>query len=289
MDANQQWTIPAALRIAVPEAPITSRRTGVGLWASLLLHLLLAGALLWIARPHHDTPEMPPPISVALVTLGPSTESPKADLRSPVPQQRAEEISERASRDAIPPKTTTASAAHPPAAGGSASAGRKISGKPEAPSKRVAAAPQRDTLSERLQQFASLALPPSTLAPDPNPQSGNGSSNVTASSGKTAGEAVYGVKDFIRAQVMRRWYVADPTPVAKGWTVSIHIKLRRDGTVASADVVDLGRYRADPRYFDFALSARNAVLLSSPLTIPAGGYDLAKELVLEFDPRAVMQ
>ena len=63
--------------------------------------------------------------------------------------------------------------------------------------------------------------------------------------------------------------------------------VRPDGTVTRAEVVDQSGYR-DRAYQDFALSARNAVLLSSPLTIPVGRYDLARDIVVEFDPKRLL-
>ncbi len=54
-------------------------------------------------------------------------------------------------------------------------------------------------------------------------------------------------------------------------------------------MVETLRYRSDPAYRDFALSARNAVLLSSPLALPDGAYDVARDLVVEFDARQVLR
>jgi membrane protein involved in colicin uptake len=277
-DSGQDPARDSASPLVAPEIPpapaVTEARIRGGVWLSIALHLMLFGVLVWIGWPRRDDASTTLPLSVDLVALGPSTESPKAAQQAPVPQQRAAEASDRPSPDAIPPKARPSASAEPN------SAGQKPSAKPALAAKRAPA--PRDALSARLQQLASLA--------EPNSQSRSGLSNVTASTGKATGvEAQYGIKDFIRAQVMRRWYVADPTPIAKGWKVTIHMKLRPDGTVTLAEVVDMGPYRTDQRYVDFALSARNAVLLSSPLTIPAGGYSVAKELVLEFDPRAVVQ
>jgi hypothetical protein len=278
--------------IVVPESPAapppTEARSSRGVWASLVFHALILAALAWHAWPRDDTPPVPP-ISVDLVEIGPSTQSPAAARHADVPQERAEEISDRASRDAVPPKAPEPATAHQTASATAASAGQKASTKSVPVSKTVAPAAPSDPLSQRLQQLAKLAEPNTKLVPDPSTQSGAGRSNVTASNGTATGPAEYGIKDFIRAQVMRRWYVADQTPVSKGWTVTIHMKLKRDGTVTLAEVVDMARYKTNRQYIDFALSARNAVLLSSPLAIPPGGYEYAKELVLEFDPRAVLQ
>jgi hypothetical protein len=40
---------------------------------------------------------------------------------------------------------------------------------------------------------------------------------------------------------------------------------------------------------DIALSARNAVLLSSPVPLPAGNYPEKMDMVLNFNPRDALQ
>jgi hypothetical protein len=97
------------------------------------------------------------------------------------------------------------------------------------------------------------------------------------------------VRDYIRAQVLRRWIV-DPEDIrGKNWTVTIHIVLMPDGSVRTAEVVQTPHSPTSKAYLYFALSARNAVLLSSPLAIPAGAYDIARDISIEFDPREVLQ
>ena len=95
------------------------------------------------------------------------------------------------------------------------------------------------------------------------------------------------VKDFIRAQVERRWNLNESAATAHNWTVSIRIALDHNGRVLTAEIVDDPRFRDNDAYRDFAHSARNAVLLSSPLLLPDSAYDLAKDIVVDFDPRQV--
>ncbi|HVO04800.1 MAG TPA: hypothetical protein VMT54_21580 [Candidatus Cybelea sp.] len=263
---------------------------------SLCLHAVLLGLLVLFGWPRTDDAARQPAITIDLVALGPSTVSPAAVRRSAVPQQPASETSDQISPAAAPAKavgTIAGARIHSGPAGPAATNGRKaaLASAQRAPTSKPGAIESRDdVLTERLQRLAELAEPTSKLTPSPMPQQGTGLSNATASAGTATGpEAVYGLKDFIRAQIIRRWYVADPAPVSKGWTVAVHMKLRPDGTVALAEVVDIGRYQTNRRYFEFALSARNAVLLSSPLIIPPGSYQYVKELVIEFDPRAVLQ
>jgi hypothetical protein len=155
------------------------------------------------------------------------------------------------------------------------------------PQQRVSPA---DALAARLKMLAQLRQPLSPMPPNPRLQDGRGESSVTAASVPGhATDATYAVKDFIRAQVERRWNLHGNTAAAKSWTVSIRIALDPDGRVLAAEIVDDPRLRDNDAYRDFALSARNAVLLSSPISLPLGVYDLAKDIVVDFDPRQVLR
>ena len=70
------------------------------------------------------------------------------------------------------------------------------------------------------------------------------------------------------------------------FVILLHVVLKRDGTVTEAEIVDRQRYTGDATFRDIALSARNAVLLSSPLTLPAGRYGAIEQRVaiLHIDP-----
>ena len=97
------------------------------------------------------------------------------------------------------------------------------------------------------------------------------------------------MKDFIRAQIERHWYLDKSALRAGSSPVAIHMLLNRDGRVDKAEIVDDPRFAADPAFYALALSARNAVLLSSPLTLPPGRYDAVKDMILDFDPRKALQ
>jgi hypothetical protein len=60
----------------------------------------------------------------------------------------------------------------------------------------------------------------------------------------------------------------------------IRVRMTGAGVVTKAEVVRDARFAADKAYQDIALSARNAVLLSSPFALPAGHYDGTMELTL---------
>ena len=64
--------------------------------------------------------------------------------------------------------------------------------------------------------------------------------------------------------------------------------LAADGSVTKAEIVDQKRYITDAAYRSIALSARNAVVLSSPLALPSGQNGVM-DLTLDLDPRDTLQ
>lgn len=95
----------------------------------------------------------------------------------------------------------------------------------------------------------------------------------------------YGVKDLIRAQVLRRWSLDLDLLGQSSFLVAIHVVLGRNGQVLKAEVVDHARFRTDKAFHEIALSAKNAVLLSSPLILPPGLVGEGTEVTLLLNPR----
>jgi len=145
-------------------------------------------------------------------------------------------------------------------------------------------------LTLQLQTLAKQKLASASVSPGKGEPAATGLSNTTTSADAAAGlQPTYSARDFLRAQVIRHWNLRVEPSQSAGWTVSIHLQLRRDGSVTVAEIIDPARYRLNRPYFDFALSARNAVLLSSPLVIPPGQYDLVIDIILPFSARDVLQ
>jgi hypothetical protein len=97
------------------------------------------------------------------------------------------------------------------------------------------------------------------------------------------------VGDFIRAQVERRW---GPDLAALGnraFSVAIHVEITGAGVVTRADVVPDSRFASDQAYQDIARSAKNAVLLSSPFTLPPGRYGDVMELTLNLNTKDALR
>jgi hypothetical protein len=134
--------------------------------------------------------------------------------------------------------------------------------------------PPKDELQSRLEAFAQLSVP------------GNGTTTATGN-GSAIGPTAYDVKDFVRAQVERRWSVDLESVRNRKATVSIHVVLTPKGEIRTAEIVDNGG--ADAALHSLALSARNAVILSSPIALPAGTPPSALDMVLTLSPKDALR
>ena len=152
------------------------------------------------------------------------------------------------------------------------------------------------------EQPAPDALPPAPPAPQEALQSQlealaklrvqNSGGTATRSSGNSApsgAQSGYRVEDLIRAQVQRRWNLRLDELGERELIVTIHVVLEPDGTVATAEVVDTPRTRGDEVYRSIAISARNAVLLSSPLTLPVGMTADMRDMTISFNTRDTLR
>jgi hypothetical protein len=101
-------------------------------------------------------------------------------------------------------------------------------------------------------------------------------------------QALYSVRDLIRAQVERRWNFDLASLGDDQFSVPIHVEITETGVVIKAEIVENAR-SADPVYRAIAASARNAVLLASPLALPPGQYRGTLDLVLNLDPRDALR
>ena len=101
-------------------------------------------------------------------------------------------------------------------------------------------------------------------------------------------QALYNVRDLIRAQVERRWNFDLAALGDNHFSVPIRVEITSDGVVTKAEIVDNAR-SADPVYHEVAVSARNAVLLASPFALPPGHYQGVLDLVLNLDPRDALR
>jgi hypothetical protein len=143
----------------------------------------------------------------------------------------------------------------------------------------VPPAPQ-DALDAKLKALAELHEENAATSSE---RSGSGQTTMIAVNEATAGELA-AAKDLIRVQVMRRWNL-DLRGLGGGdASVPIRVRVGSDGVVLKAELLDTPR-SADPAYREIALSAKNAVLMSSPFTLPPGHYRGEMDLVLDLNPK----
>jgi hypothetical protein len=234
------------------------REIGHGLACSLLLHGLFGLLIFWlILRPAQPPqPSLVRFLPIDLVQPAPQTTSPPQPLKAVVPH--------------VAPSRPA----------------REVPSSPRVP---VALAPSRkqpppDVLEIRLRQLARLRQPDSTI---PLPDNGASDEAATSDNAAPGAMAAYRVRDFLQAQVERRWNL--DLKHARDEVILIHVVVARDGTIDQADIVDRARYASDAAWRSLALSARNAVLLSSPLNLPSGYKAGPIDVTLALNPKDVMR
>lgn len=144
-----------------------------------------------------------------------------------------------------------------------------------------------DDLDNRLNALAKLRAPET----DTQALTGAGQSRAESTSNDAAAgsDAAYALRDFVRAQVMRRWNLDLSLLGERKWIVALRVVMKSNGTIREAEVVDKHRYATDAIFRQIAMSAKNAVLLSSPIALPAGSYPAETEMTLKLDPRDAMR
>jgi hypothetical protein len=140
------------------------------------------------------------------------------------------------------------------------------------------AMPPPDAMEARIAAMANLTAPASALpAPD--------NDGTAAGAGDGGG---YALADFVRSQILRRWWPKLESDAERGTPVAIRLKMTRDGVISDVRILDQQRFDHDKLFHNMALSARNAALLASPIPLPPGKYDAVMEIAITLDPRAVL-
>ena len=239
-----------------------ARDTGVGFASALFLHGLIVALIILLRMPIGSTPQTSAPriVPVDVVQLGEQTASPPAELKSALPQQKRVPAARQAEANPVAPEGTSPSGIKPL---------------------------PLDNLQAKLRALARLRQPETA----PNVIANAGQSNVTSTSDDAVSgdQAAYSVRDFVRQQVVRHWSLDLRTLGERRFQIAIHVVMTRSGRIEKAEIVDKQRYRTDPIFRDIALSARNAVLLSSPVPLPVGNYADVMDMTLSFNPRDALQ
>ncbi len=110
-----------------------------------------------------------------------------------------------------------------------------------------------------------------------------------AGAGGTGNGGGYGLADYVRAQILRRWWPQLDADAARNMAVTLSLRLSRSGEISDIRIVDLHRFENDARFHGMALSARNAAQLASPIALPPGNYEPLTQVTITLDPRAVLR
>jgi len=160
-----------------------------------------------------------------------------------------------------------------------------------APRPRPAAAPQvegvrsdataqpLDELSAKLRALAQLSAPDTNLAVGGGEGDGGGG----------RGNGAYALRDFIRAQILRRWLPSLGDAAARGAVVQLKLNVSSTGAISDIVIADQPRMRTDAAFHDMALSARNAAVLASPIQMPPGVWPKVIPLTIDLDPKAALR
>ncbi len=222
---------------------------GPGVLLSLLLHGLLLFAALWYV---HSRPALTEASLRALpveLVIGGSMEQ-SASQAPAVRLQRARAHPESAPRpEGVSPKGTQ---------------------QPE------------DELSAKLRALAQLKSADTAL---PNADV----STLPGGAGGGDGEGNYALKDFIRAQILRRWLPDLSVAGARNMPVALRLRLLKSGVIDDVVILDQARMHTDAIFRDMALSARDAALLASPIQIPGMRFEKNQTLTITLDPKSVLR
>jgi hypothetical protein len=139
-----------------------------------------------------------------------------------------------------------------------------------------------DELSAKLRALAQLK---SADSPLPNADV----STMPGGTGEGEGEGNYALKDFIRAQILRRWLPDLSIPGARNLPVALRLRLLKTGVIDEVVILDQARLHTDAPFRDMALSARDAALLASPIQIPGVRLEKNQTLTIVLEPKAVLR
>ena len=164
-----------------------------------------------------------------------------------------------------------------------------LAASPEA--KPVALAPQKprpapDDLEIKLQNLADLRQPlmDQNLVGKSEDISRQSTRRPDVAAGSEAA-----IKDFLRDQIEHHWNPDLGALRGRSISVLLRVALTRAGVVTRVDLVNAREAGIDPGYDEAAMSARDAALLSSPLTLPPGQYPATMDFILSVDTRDALR
>ncbi len=136
-----------------------------------------------------------------------------------------------------------------------------------------------DELSAKLRALAQLH----------QPDDGGAAAVSSAGGGHGSGAGAYTLRDFVRAQILRRWLPDLAAGQRRDLPVTLRVRLLSSGIIDDVTIQDAARMKTDAAFHDMALSARDAAILASPLDLPPGSYPRVQTLTIILDPKAVLK
>jgi hypothetical protein len=250
-------SLPAHLYHAGGSGKPATRESVAGWLGSLFLHLLFLMLFFMLMRNTSPTSQnLVRLVPVNIVQLGENTASPARQLKAAVPQEKS-------------PSQKLVHLSAPPV--------RRQAGRQSEP----------DAMDAQLRSLSKLHEPQTNLPALDN--SGAADVDATSDNAVPGSYATYSVRDYIRNQAERRWSLNLHRLGAHNYIVVIHIELRPNGVIDKAEIVDKERFASDAAFRDLAISARNAVLLSSPIALPAGQLEMPMNFTLKLNPKDMLR
>jgi hypothetical protein len=132
--------------------------------------------------------------------------------------------------------------------------------------------PAPDELDARLQALSRLNGPDGPLRLGNGDGAGNGGG--------------LSLRDFIRAQILRRWVPDLSRDQRRDRPVLLRISVTANGVISDIVIIDREQFNGDLLFRNMAIAARNAAMLASPVRMPPGNWPGVSTFVIDLDPKA---
>jgi hypothetical protein len=146
--------------------------------------------------------------------------------------------------------------------------------------------PPPDDLEIKLRKLAQLRQP---IVDTHLSEKGEGLSRASVMRQEALLSSDAAIKDFLRDQIEHHWSLDLATLHGRNISVLIRVAITNVGVITKAEIVNSPEIGIDPVYDDIASSARDAVLLSSPLTLPPGYHAGSMDVVLSLNTRDALR
>ncbi len=97
-------------------------------------------------------------------------------------------------------------------------------------------------------------------------------------------------EDILKKQISKCWSIPLGLPYNENLLVRIKLKLKPDGTILKAEILDHERLNMPGQgfYKVLAESTLRAIKLCQPLKVPTDNYERWNEMIINFDPKEML-